>query len=45
VMVDATAARMSVRLQSIGDAANPNAPLSTLRSYVVEDGRAGALPA
>ncbi|HTY65037.1 MAG TPA: alkaline phosphatase D family protein [Alphaproteobacteria bacterium] len=45
VMVDATPARMSVRLQSVGDAANPNAPLATLRSYVVEDGRPGALPA
>lgn len=45
VSVDATPARMTVRLQSVGDAANPDAPLSTLRAYVVEDGRPGAIPA
>ena len=43
--VDLTAARMQVRMQAISDRRDPRPALSTLRSWVVENGRAGAVSA
>jgi alkaline phosphatase D len=42
VMVDLERSRMIARFQTISDVADPNATLSTLRSFTIEDGRAGA---
>jgi alkaline phosphatase D len=43
VMVDLERSRMIARFQTISDVADPKATLSTLRSFTIEDGRAGAL--
>jgi alkaline phosphatase D len=45
VMVDLTRETMTTRFQIVSDIADPNATLSTLRSFTIEDGRAGALVA
>ena len=45
VSVDLTPARMTARLQTVLNAADPNSPKATLRTYTVEDGRPGAVPA
>ena len=42
VAVDLTPKRMEVKFQAISDRRDPAATVSTLRSFVVEDGRAGA---
>lgn len=41
--VDLTPARMAVRMQAISDRRDPYPTLSTLRSWVVENGKAGAV--
>ena len=43
VMVELARDRMTARFQTISDVADPQATLSTLRSFTIEDGRAGAL--
>jgi alkaline phosphatase D len=43
VMVDLERGRMTTRFQTVSDVADPRATLSTLRSFTVEDGSAGAL--
>jgi len=45
LMAELTAARLSMRMQAVSDARDPHATLSTLRSWVVEDGRLGATEA
>jgi alkaline phosphatase D len=45
VSVDLTPEQMSVRFQAISDAADPNATVSTLRSFVIESGRRGTMAA
>ncbi|HEX9464563.1 MAG TPA: alkaline phosphatase D family protein [Alphaproteobacteria bacterium] len=40
--VDLTPGQMTVRFQALSDVADPRATVSTLRTFVVEDGRAGA---
>ena len=42
-LADLTPAHMLVRMQVISDRRDPQATLSTLRSWVVEDGKTGAL--
>ena len=42
VMVELARDRMTARFQTISDVADPQATLSTLRSFTIEDGRAGA---
>jgi alkaline phosphatase D len=44
VAVDLTRDRMETRLQVISDRRDPNATLSTLKRFVVESGRPGAIP-
>ncbi|HWA47659.1 MAG TPA: alkaline phosphatase D family protein [Dongiaceae bacterium] len=44
-MVDLTSDRMITRLRTVSDAADPAATVSTLSSFVVESGKAGALTA
>lgn len=39
--VDLTPQRMTVRFQALSDGTDPKATLSTLKTYTVEDGRAG----
>ena len=41
VSVDITRDRMLTKFQAISDAADPNAALSTLTAFVVENGRTG----
>jgi alkaline phosphatase D len=36
---------MTTRLRTVSDVRDPNATVSTLRTFVVESGRAGALSA
>jgi len=43
--VDIAAKRMTTRFRAISDPKDPKAPISTLKSFVVEDGRPGAAPA
>ena len=43
--VDLERARMSVRMQVVSDAADPNATVSTLKAFAVEAGRPGAVAA
>jgi alkaline phosphatase D len=43
VMVDLERRRMTTRFQTVSDVTDPRATLSTLRSFTVEDGSAGAL--
>jgi alkaline phosphatase D len=45
VSVELTAERLTAHLRTVSDARDPRATLSTLRSFVVESGRPGALPA
>lgn len=45
VSVDVGRDRMTVRLQGVFNAMEPNSPASTMRTYTVEDGRPGALAA
>ena len=45
VMVDLTRERMSARYQTVSDITDANASLSTLASFVVEDGKAGPVAA
>ena len=45
VSVELTAERLTAHLQTVSDVRDPRATLSTLRSFVVESGRPGALPA
>jgi alkaline phosphatase D len=45
VSVDLTPRRMTARFQAISDAANPEATIGTLATFVVETGRKGALSA
>jgi alkaline phosphatase D len=40
-LVDVGLTRMDVKMQVLSDATDPNATLSTLKHFVVEDGRAG----
>jgi alkaline phosphatase D len=42
VMVDLARDRLTARLQTVSDVADPDATLSTLRTFTIEDGRAGA---
>jgi len=44
-MVDVAPGRMTVRFQAISDVTKPDATVSTLRTFVVEDGRAGVVAA
>ncbi len=44
-LVDVAPERMNVAMRVISDAADPNATLSTLRNFVVENGRAGPIEA
>jgi alkaline phosphatase D len=41
VLVDTDRRKMDVKMQVVSDAADPNATLSTLKHWIVEDGRAG----
>ena len=43
-IVEVTPARMTTRFQAVSDAADANATVSTLRSFVVEDGHPGINP-
>jgi alkaline phosphatase D len=43
--VDLTPERMTTRFQAISDARDPNASLATLETFVIENGRAGAIGA
>jgi alkaline phosphatase D len=45
VAVDVTRDRMETRLQIISDRRDPKATVSTLKQFVVESGKAGAVPA
>lgn len=45
VLVDVAPERLTVKLQAVYDAAKREATRTTLRSYVVEDGHPGPLPA
>jgi alkaline phosphatase D len=45
VSVDLTHEQCSARYQAISDVKDPNATVSTLRTFVAENGRPGALPA
>ncbi len=45
VSVDLDARRMTTKLQAISDVTDPNATLSTLKTFVVESGRPGAVEA
>ena len=45
VSVDVTPDRMETRFQVISDRRDPNATLSTLKRFVVESGKPGAVPA
>jgi alkaline phosphatase D len=45
VSVELTPERMTARLRTVSDAADPRATVATLRSFVVESGRPGAVPA
>jgi alkaline phosphatase D len=45
VSVELTPERMTTRLRTLSDARDPRATVSTLRSFVVESGRPGAVPA
>ncbi len=45
VFVELTPGRMTTHLRVLSDVRDPRATLSTLRSYVVESGRPGAIPA
>jgi alkaline phosphatase D len=45
VSVDVVPDHMTVRLQAVTNAANPASPRTTLRTYRVESGRPGAVPA
>ncbi len=45
VAVDVAPERMDVRMRVVSDATDPNATIATLKSYVVENGRAGAVEA
>ena len=42
---DLTAERLTAHLRTVSDVRDPRATLSTLRSFVVESGRPGAVPA
>lgn len=44
-MVDLTPRLMTTKLQTVSDATNPDATLATLETFVIEDGRAGAIGA
>jgi alkaline phosphatase D len=44
-LVDASRGQLDVKLQVVSDATDPQATLSTLKHYVVEDGRAGPVEA
>jgi alkaline phosphatase D len=44
-MVDVTPARMTTNFRAISDRADPDATVSTLKSFVVENGRPGAVEA
>ena len=43
VMVDLTRETMTTRFQVVSDVTDPNATLSTLKIFTIEDGRAGAM--
>jgi alkaline phosphatase D len=43
VMVDLTRETMTTKFQTISDVTDPNATLSTLKTFTIEDGRAGAM--
>ena len=43
--LDLTRDRLTTRLQAISDRADPHATVSTLKTFVVENGRAGAVEA
>jgi alkaline phosphatase D len=45
VSVDVTRERMQARYQTVSDITDPNATLSTLASFVVEDGKPGPVAA
>jgi alkaline phosphatase D len=45
VSVDVTPDRMETRFQVISDRRDPNATLSTLKRFVLESGKPGAVPA
>jgi alkaline phosphatase D len=42
-MVDLTRETMTTRFQVVSDITDPNATLSTLKTFTIEDGRAGAV--
>jgi alkaline phosphatase D len=44
VLVELTPERMTTHLRNLSDVRDPQATVSTLRSYVVESGRPGAMP-
>ena len=45
VSVDLTPAQMTTRLRTVSDATKPDASVATLETFVIEDGRAGAIGA
>jgi alkaline phosphatase D len=45
VSVDVTPREMTTRLQAVSDATDPGATLSTLRTFVIENGRTGVVEA
>jgi alkaline phosphatase D len=45
VSVELTPERMTARLRTVSDARDPGAAVSTFRTFVVESGRPGAIPA
>jgi alkaline phosphatase D len=44
VSADVTRDRMETRFQAISDRRDPKAGISTLKTFVVESGKAGAVP-
>lgn len=45
VSVELTPERLTTRFRTVSDVRDPKATVSTLRSFVVESGRPGAMPA
>ena len=45
VFVELTPERLTAHFRTLSDVREPQATISTLRSFVVESGRAGAVPA
>ena len=44
VAVDVSPKRMDIQFRAISDVTNPNAEISTLKTFAIEDGRPGTIP-